>query len=88
MLSNRAGTEPVRTQYQLAYIYQHQLGSHAENEHCSLFLINYDGPVQENAEEMDEVRWLSFAELKEWFEQDEKQFTRWFAEAFRRMSGQ
>ena len=81
-------TEPVRTQYQLAYIYQHQLGGYAENEHCSLFLINYDGPVQGNTDEMDEIRWLTFADLSVWVEQDEKQFTQWFAEAFRRMSVQ
>ena len=81
-------TAAVRPQYQLAYIYQHQLGGYAENEHCSLFLINYDGPVQGNADEMDEIRWLTFADLSVWFEQDEKQFTQWFAEAFRRMSRQ
>lgn len=79
-------TAPVSPQYQLAYIYQHQLGSHAENEHCSLFLINYDGPVQGNADEMDEIRWLTFDDLSAWFAQDEKQFTHWFAEAFRRSS--
>lgn len=81
-------TAVVRPQYRLAYIYQHQLGDCAENEHCSLFLINYDGPVQGNADEMDEIRWLTFADLKAWFEQDEKQFTHWFAEAFCRMSVQ
>lgn len=81
-------TVPVSPQYQLAYIYQNQLGDCAENEHCSLFLINYDASVQGNADEIDEIRWLTFADLKTWFEQDEKQFTHWFAEAFRRMSVQ
>jgi len=81
-------TTPVRPQYRLSYIYQHQLGGCAENEHCSLFLIDYDGQVQESAEEMDETRWLTFADLKAWFKRDERQFTQWFAEAFRRMSCQ
>jgi isopentenyl-diphosphate Delta-isomerase len=79
-------TVPVSPRYQLAYIYQQQLGHHAENEHCSLFLIDYDGPVQANADEMDEVRWLTFDDLSAWFVHDEKQFTQWFAEAFRRSS--
>jgi isopentenyldiphosphate isomerase len=34
---------------------------------------------------MDEVRWLTFEDLKNWFEMDPQQFTPWFAEAFRRM---
>lgn len=78
-------TETLRPRYQLAYIYQNQLGDCAENEHCSLFFVNYDGPVQGNSDEMDEIRWFTLADLRAWFEQDEKQFTRWFAEAFHRM---
>ena len=50
--------------------------------------LGYDSPVQGNTDEMDEIRWLTFADLSVWFEQDEKQFTQWFAEAFRRMSRQ
>jgi isopentenyl-diphosphate delta-isomerase type 1 len=78
-------TASVRPRYQLAYNYRQQIGSHAEYEHCSLFLINYDGQIRENAGEMDEVRWLTFEDLKNWFEMDPQQFTPWFAEAFRRM---
>jgi len=78
-------TAPVRPRYQLAYNYQQQIGCHAEYEHCSLFLIYYDGQVKENASEMDEIRWVTFEELSSWFEMDEQQFTPWFAEAFRRM---
>ncbi|NNJ94668.1 MAG: hypothetical protein HKP57_07980 [Halobacteria archaeon] len=65
--------------------YLQQIGSQAENEHCSLFLINYDGLVKANPREMDEVRWLTFEDLSNWFEMEQQQCTPWFAEAFRRM---
>lgn len=77
--------DPVRPRYQLAYLYQNQLGSHAENEYCSLFLVNYDGSINPNSDEMEAVQWLTVDELKEWFDRDEGQFTQWFSEAFRRM---
>ena len=76
---------PVSCEYRLAYSYLNRLGDCAENEHCSLFLVNYQGAIRLNAAEMDEVRWLDVAELRQWFEGDEQQFTHWFAEAFRRM---
>ena len=85
-LSHELGiTQAVQQRYQLAYVYQNQLGGYAENEHCSLFLVDYDGPVEANAAEIDEIRWLPLVELRQWFEADESLFTHWFAEAFRRM---
>jgi len=78
-------TAVVRPVYRLAYIYHQQLGDSAEYEHCSLFLMNYDGVVNVNASEADEIRWVEYTELKRWFEQDENRFTSWFAQAFYRM---
>lgn len=77
--------KPFRPQYQLAYSYRHRLGNSAENEHCSLFLVNYDGQVKANIQEMDEILWVTFSDLRAWYEQDKQQFTQWFAEAFSRM---
>jgi isopentenyl-diphosphate delta-isomerase len=78
-------TDAVKSEYRLAYSYHQQLGDSAEYEHCSLFVINYDGKVSINAREVEEVRWVSYAELKNWFEQDASLFTHWFEQAFRRM---
>lgn len=78
--------EPVNPRYLLAYTYQARLGHGAENEHCSLFVINHEGPLKGNPEELDELRWLEISELKEWFERDSNRFTAWFAEAFSRLN--
>lgn len=75
----------LRPEYRLAYNYHQQLGGSAENEHCSLFLLKHDGVVRVNASEIDEIRWIKYTELNDWFEQDEDQFTCWFAQAFHRM---
>ena len=77
--------ESVSPQYLLAYTYQEQMGGWAENEHCSVFTIDYQGPIQENLHEVDEIRWMTPDSLGHWFERDVSQFTQWFSEAFRRM---
>lgn len=81
-------TASVRPRYQLAYNYRQRIGRCAEYEYCSLFLIHYDGQVNVNAEEVDEVRWVAVEELRNWFEREQQQFTPWFTEAFRRMMRQ
>jgi isopentenyldiphosphate isomerase len=48
-------------------------------------MVPYDGPVKANAGEIDEIRWLTPVDLREWFEKDASRFTYWFAEAFCRM---
>lgn len=78
-------TTQVRPRYKLAFAYQQQLGESAENEHCSLFLLDHDGNVSANTREIDEIRWVAVADLKAWFEKSANQFTPWFAEAFGRM---
>jgi isopentenyl-diphosphate delta-isomerase len=79
-------TASTRPRYQLAYNYRQKIGMHAEYEYCSLFLVYFNGQVNENTEEMEEVRWVSCEGLRSWFESDAQQFTPWFAEAFRRMT--
>ncbi len=78
-------TELVNPRYRLSYDYQNQLGDSAENEYCSVFMINYDGDIIENKQEMDETRWVLIDDLKSWFQQDESQFTKWFSDAFHRL---
>lgn len=72
--------------YQLAYVYQDKIGQHAENEYCSLFLLDFDGPIEANRLEMDETRWISPVKLRTWFEKAPDQFTSWFSQAFSRMN--
>jgi isopentenyl-diphosphate delta-isomerase len=79
-------TDSVRPQYLLAYTYQAQLGHSAENEHCSVFVINYNKSVKGNPQELDDLRWVKISELQKWFERDSNLFTAWFAEAFRRLN--
>ena len=86
-LSHELGiTSPLSPEYRLAFCYQQQLGDRAENEHCSLFFVYYDGAVTTNSLEVDEVCWVGFDELTRWFEADESRFTPWFGHAFKRIS--
>jgi isopentenyl-diphosphate delta-isomerase len=79
-------SDSVRPRYLLAYTYKAQFGHRAENEHCSVFVMNYEEAVKGNTQELDELRWVNISELGRCFERDSNQFTVWFAEAFRRLN--
>ncbi len=77
-------TQAISSAYLLSYTYIEHLGSHAENEFCSLFRISYYGEIIANPDELIEHRWVPVAQLTEWYRSDSKLFTQWFGEAFER----
>ena len=77
--------KPITPNYLLSYSYLDRLGDRSENEYCSLFILGFTGTISPNPDELEDYRWLSVAELADWFQSDDRLFTRWFGEAFARL---
>ncbi len=61
----------------LAYVYEELYKDHAENEHCALFIGNYDGSLKPNKEEMEKIEWMKLGKLSKDMKADSQQYTKW-----------
>lgn len=78
-LKEEVGIEQVELEEVGTMIYKAEFDNGlTEYEYDHLLLGKYDGDVLINPEEVAEVRWLEFAELKEEIEKNPQLFTPWF----------
>ena len=78
-LKEEVGIEKVELEEVGTMIYKAEFyNGLTEYEYDHLLLGKYDGDVLINPEEVAEVRWLEFAELKEEIEKNPQLFTPWF----------
>lgn len=55
-----------------------------ENEYDHLFIGWYDGPVQPHADEVQDYKYLSMADIEDWLRREPQAFTAWFHLAMKR----
>lgn len=78
-LKEEVGIEQVELEEVGTMIYKAEFDNGlTEYEYDHLLLGKYDGDVLINPEEVAEVRWIEFAELKEEIEKNPQLFTPWF----------
>jgi len=78
--------QPVAWRRTLSYVYTESLGERSENEFCALFWGKYDGALCPNSVELDELRWVRFADLSGSIRTDPARYTRWLQEAVIRLA--
>ncbi len=87
-LMEELNLENVRTEYLFTFIYKAQDAetSLIEHEYDEVYIGVYDGPVNPNPEEIDEVRWISMNDLRGEIELDPERFSFWFREIVKELN--
>lgn len=63
-------------QFSFNYFSQYEGLSEYEIDH--VFLVDYDGPIQVDPDEICDIRWVSFEDLAKEMEENPKKFSTWF----------
>lgn len=76
--------QELRLEKALSYVYTEQYEGHAENEFCTLLIGDYDGAIDPNPEEMDEVRHVRLSDIAEEIKNSTHDYTKWLRVAVER----
>lgn len=61
-----------------SFVYFQQYEGLSEYEYDHVFLTSYQGEVQPNPEEIEQIRWITLTELQQELESHPEQFCSWF----------
>ena len=68
---------PVREYFNFTYYSQY--GAELfEYEFDHVFIGNYNGEINFNLEEIEEIAWIEISKLKQWMQKEPRQFSTWF----------
>lgn len=70
----------VKEEFSFVYKFLDEPTNLWEHEHDTVFSATYNGAVPFNPEEVNDIRWVTMKELKEWIGREPGVFTFWFKE--------
>lgn len=64
-----------------AFTYTEPYDGYSENEYCAVLVGKYDGEVEPNKDEIDEIRYATLEEIKQELAVKPETYTKWFKES-------